>query len=94
MFPAPRRRLSMHIVIGLIVVAVLIGAFVLGARLRETEGPCPQPQDHPRRPATDRPPGEWSEYLRPAAVPLCDHAHRLRPHQMRGRTEPALPSED
>ncbi|WP_435191132.1 DUF6479 family protein [Streptomyces sp. bgisy126] len=84
----------MHIVIGLIVVAVLMGAFVLGARLRETEGPCPQPQDHPRRPATDRPLGEWSEYLRPAAVPLCDHAHRLRPHQMGGRTEPDLPSED
>ncbi|MEK9518677.1 DUF6479 family protein [Streptomyces sp. NPDC087908] len=79
----------MHILIGLILVAVLCGAFVLGASIRENESAPPEPQSHPVRPATNRPPGEVAEYRRPVEVPRTDKAHRLRPYQLRGSTEAA-----
>ncbi|KOG36149.1 MULTISPECIES: DUF6479 family protein [Streptomyces] len=82
---------------GLVLVTVLIGAFALGMRLRDKEVPPPDPGSQPQRPETDRPPGEMSEYRRPAEVPSTDGAHRLTPHQLKGSstetsTEP--PSEE
>ncbi|GGU83831.1 hypothetical protein GCM10010275_18880 [Streptomyces litmocidini] len=85
----------MQILIGVVVVAVLIGAFVLGARVRDGESGPPHPSSHPSRPSTDRLPGRTSEYRRPAEVPRADGALRLRPYQLRARTEtsPAPPRE-
>ncbi|MET9348987.1 DUF6479 family protein [Streptomyces termitum] len=85
---------------GLVLVAVLIGAFALGTRLRDRESPPPPPESQPHRPETDRLPGEMSEYRRPAEVPRTDGAHRLNPHQLRcggtGRSEtsPEPPDEE
>ncbi|WP_225801319.1 DUF6479 family protein [Streptomyces sp. NK15101] len=82
---------------GLVLVGVLIGAFALGMRLKDKEAPPPDPPSHPRRPETDRPPGEMSEYRRPAEVPGTDGAHRLTPHQLKGsgtETSPEPPSEE
>ncbi|MER7955849.1 DUF6479 family protein [Streptomyces sp. NPDC096030] len=82
-----------HILIGLIVVAVLVGSVVLGSKLRDQEGPPPDPTTHPHRPPTSRLPGEVSEHLRRVEVPKSDRAHRLRPYQLRTSTEP-VPHED
>ncbi|WP_187282963.1 DUF6479 family protein [Streptomyces sp. MS191] len=79
--------------IGLIVVAVLVGAVVLGSKLRDQEGPPPDPTTHPHRPPTGRLPGEVSERLRHVEVPTSDRAHRLRPYQLWTRTEP-VPHEE
>ncbi len=84
----------MHILIGLIVVAVLLAGFVLGFRMqRETTAP-PLPHEQPRRPATDRLPGEISEFRRAVAVPRLDRTQRLSPYQLWGRTEPVAAAED
>ncbi|MFB7827648.1 DUF6479 family protein [Streptomyces hydrogenans] len=77
----------MLVLIGVLVVAVLIGAFVLGSRVRDEEAPPPDPASHPLRPPTDRLPGETSAYRRPFEVPRTDWAHRLRPHQLGAATE-------
>ncbi|MFF9345223.1 MULTISPECIES: DUF6479 family protein [unclassified Streptomyces] len=77
----------MLVLVGLLVVAVLIGAFVLGTRVRDGEAPPPDPASHPLRPPTDRLPGETSAYRRPSEVPRTDWAHRLRPHQLGAATE-------
>jgi hypothetical protein len=77
-----------HLVIGLIVVAVLVGAVAFGSKLRDQEGPPPDPTTHPHRPPTSRLPGEVSERLRHVEVPKSDRAHRLRPYQVRTSTEP------
>ncbi|MEV7676140.1 DUF6479 family protein [Streptomyces sp. NPDC088752] len=70
--------------VGLLVVAVIIGAFLLGARIRDEELPPPDPASQPRRPATDRRPGRTSEYRHPVRTPFADAARRLRPHQLLG----------
>lgn len=74
-------------IVGLIVVTMLIGAFVLGSRLQAEATPPPRPEDQPRRPLTDRLPGATYERRRSVAVPESSQAQRLRPHQLRGRTE-------
>ncbi|MFE0651117.1 DUF6479 family protein [Streptomyces sp. NPDC059534] len=85
---------------GLVLVGVIIGAFVLGMRIRDRESPPPTPESQPHRPETDRLPGEMSEYRRPAEVPRTDGAHRLTPHQLKGagtagtETSPDPPSEE
>lgn len=85
---------------GLVLVAVIIGAFALGMRIKDKELPPPDPESHPHRPETDRLPGEMSEYRRPAEVPLTDGPHRLTPHQLKGggttgsETSPEPPSEE
>ncbi|MFF9011646.1 DUF6479 family protein [Streptomyces sp. NPDC014870] len=79
---------------------VIIGAFVLGTRVRDKELPPPDPETQPHRPRTDRLPGEMSEYRRPAEVPRTDGEHRLTPHQLKGggttgsETSPEPPSEE
>ncbi|MFD8643761.1 DUF6479 family protein [Streptomyces zaomyceticus] len=75
------------VLIGVIVVAVLIGAFVLGTKVRDEETPPPDPTSHPLRPPTDRLPGEMSAYRRPCDVPRTDWAHRMRPYQLGSGTE-------
>ncbi|MFF0561532.1 DUF6479 family protein [Streptomyces sp. NPDC020472] len=72
---------------GLLVVAVLIGAFVLGIRVKNRELPPPEPESQPRRPDTDRLPGEMSEYRKPSEVPQTDGEHRLRPHNLKNSGE-------
>ncbi|MFF2776003.1 DUF6479 family protein [Streptomyces sp. NPDC058052] len=85
---------------GLVLVAVIIGAFVLGMRAKDKELPPPEPESHPHRPATDRLPGEMSEYRRPAEMPHTDGPHRLTPYQLKGggtagsETSPEPPSEE
>ncbi|MFD0367155.1 DUF6479 family protein [Streptomyces sp. NPDC127114] len=85
---------------GLIVVAVLIGAFILGIRVRNKELPPPDPEEQPHRPETERPPGEMSEYRRPAEMPQTDGEHRLMPYQLKDggtsgtETSPEPPSEE
>ncbi|MFD9245971.1 DUF6479 family protein [Streptomyces sp. NPDC059556] len=78
----------MHVLIGVIVVAVLLAAFVFGSKLRDEEGPPPDPSVHPHRPPTDRFPGEMLERRRRVQVPTSDRANRLRPYQLRTSTEP------
>ncbi|MFI1712548.1 DUF6479 family protein [Streptomyces sp. NPDC053513] len=81
---------------GLIVVVVLIGAFVLGIRIKNRELPPPDPKAQPRRPDTDRLPGEVSEHRKPSEVPQTDGEHRLRPHNLKnsGETDPGPQSEE
>ncbi|MFE6225999.1 MULTISPECIES: DUF6479 family protein [unclassified Streptomyces] len=84
----------MHTLIGLIVVTVLLAGFVLGFRLQRGMTPPPLPHEQPRRPATDRLPGEISEFRRAVAVPHLDRTQRLRPYQLWGRTERVTAAED
>ncbi|MEU6977674.1 MULTISPECIES: DUF6479 family protein [unclassified Streptomyces] len=67
---------------GLLVVAVLIGAFALGIRVRNRELPPPEPESQPHRPATDQPPGEVTEYRKPSEMPQTDGEHRLLPYNL------------
>ncbi|MFE2009058.1 DUF6479 family protein [Streptomyces sp. NPDC059491] len=83
----------MHI-IGLIVVTMLISAVALGSRLQTRTTAPTRPEEQPRRPLTDRLPGVTSERRRPVAVPTSTQRQRLRPHQLRGRTEPVPARED
>ncbi|MFI1655982.1 DUF6479 family protein [Streptomyces sp. NPDC020472] len=83
----PYEEAVMQILIGVVVVAVLIGAFVLGSKVRDGESGPPSPSSHPLRPSTDRLPGRMSEYRRPAEVPRADGTRRLRPYQLRAGTE-------
>ncbi|MEU3691133.1 DUF6479 family protein [Streptomyces narbonensis] len=85
---------------GLVLVAILIGAFWLGYRIRTRESATPKPEEQPHRPETDRLPGEMSEYRRPAVMPQTDGEHRLMPYQLNDsgtsgtETSPDPPSEE
>ncbi|MFD0141490.1 MULTISPECIES: DUF6479 family protein [unclassified Streptomyces] len=81
---------------GLVVVAVLIGAFMLGIRIKNRELPPPDPESQPHRPASDQLPGEVSEYRKASEVPLNDGEHRLMPYNLNssGETDPEPPSEE
>ncbi|WP_306324791.1 DUF6479 family protein [Streptomyces venezuelae] len=81
---------------GLVVVAVLIGAFMLGIRIRNRELPPPDPETQPHRPASDHLPGEMSEYRKASEVPPNDGEHRLMPYNLSssGETDPEPPSEE
>ncbi|MER5967244.1 DUF6479 family protein [Streptomyces sp. NPDC002057] len=81
---------------GLIVVALLIGAFVLGIRVMNRELPPPDPESQPHRPDTDQLPGEVSEYRKPSEVPRTDGEHRLMPYNLNnsGEADTETPSEE
>ncbi|MFF1507346.1 DUF6479 family protein [Streptomyces sp. NPDC058326] len=85
---------------GLVVVFVLIAAVWLGFRVRDREPRPPKPDEQPHRPETERPPGEVSEYRRPAEMPQTDGEHRLMPYQLKNsgtsgtETSPDPPSEE
>ncbi|WP_329119063.1 DUF6479 family protein [Streptomyces sp. NBC_01353] len=80
---------------GLVLVAVLMGAFWLGMRVRDKESPTPKPEEHPHRPEGGLP-GETSEYRRPHEMPQTDGEHRLMPYQLEDGSEasPDPPSEE
>ncbi|MGW2015460.1 DUF6479 family protein [Streptomyces sp. NPDC001927] len=84
---------------GLVVVAVLIGAFWLGMRVRDKESPTPKAEEHPHRPEGGLP-GEMSEYRRPAEMPHTDGEHRLMPYELKNggtsgtETSPDPPTEE
>ena len=69
------------LVVGLLVVCFLIGAFVLGRRIRAREPAPPAPEEQPRLPQ-DGPVREISERREPDEVPQQDV--RLTPHQLKG----------
>jgi hypothetical protein len=69
------------IVAGVVVVALLLGAFVLGSRIRRREPGPPRPDEQPRMPA-DGPVREVRETREPNEMPRSDH--RLTPHEMPG----------
>ncbi|MFC9730668.1 DUF6479 family protein [Streptomyces roseolus] len=81
---------------GLVVVAVLIGAFALGVRITRRELPPPDPESQPHRPETSRHPGEMSEYRKPSEMPHTDGEHRLMPYNLRnsGEASDAPPGEE
>ncbi|MFD3941242.1 DUF6479 family protein [Streptomyces sp. NPDC058579] len=84
---------------GLVVVAVLIGAFWLGMRVRDKESATPKAEEQPHRPEGGLP-GEMSEYRRPAEMPHTDGEHRLMPYELKNggtsgtETSPDPPSEE
>ncbi|MEU2876528.1 MULTISPECIES: DUF6479 family protein [unclassified Streptomyces] len=65
--------------IGLVVVALLIGAFFLGARIRRREPRPPRPEEQPRLPESG-PVGEVLENREPDEVPTG--GDRLTPHRL------------
>ncbi|AKH86295.1 hypothetical protein AA958_33310 [Streptomyces sp. CNQ-509] len=76
--------------LGLVVVAVLIGAVWLGIRIRSGEPAPPRPEEQPRPPASG-PVGRVTEEREPAELPRDGRrltAHRLRGHGNTG-TRPA-----
>ncbi|MEV4944179.1 DUF6479 family protein [Streptomyces sp. NPDC053755] len=81
---------------GLVVVAVLIGAFAWGRRIRDREPRPPTPEEQPHRPADAGLPGEESEYRTSAEVPQSDGEHRLMPYQLKnsGETSSEPPTEE
>ncbi|MFJ8199379.1 DUF6479 family protein [Streptomyces sp. NPDC096152] len=86
-------------IVGLVVVALLIGAFVLGFRVRRREPAPPRPEEQPRLP-DGGPVGEVMEHREPDEVPRG--GDRLTPHQIpahgnigsRTSTTPERPSWD
>ncbi|EGX55295.1 hypothetical protein SZN_33591 [Streptomyces zinciresistens K42] len=68
-------------VAGLVVVALLIGAFALGSRARRRQPAPPRPEEQPRLPPGG-PVGEVRENREPDEVPRGDH--RITPHEMPG----------
>ncbi|MFG2837710.1 DUF6479 family protein [Streptomyces zaomyceticus] len=81
---------------GLVVVAILIGAFVLGIRVMNKELPPPDPEAQPHRPDTGQLPGEVSEYRKPSEVPQTDGEHRLMPYNLNssGEADTETPGEE
>jgi hypothetical protein len=69
-------------VIGLALVAVLIGAVWLGIRVKKREPAAPRPEEQPRAPERDHPPGEVQEIREPDELP--QDGVRRTPHQLRG----------
>ncbi|MEU6255773.1 DUF6479 family protein [Streptomyces sp. NPDC047043] len=68
-------------VAGVVVVALLIGAFWLGARIRRREPGPPRPEEQPRLP-DEGPVREVLENREPDEVPRSDR--RLTPHELPG----------
>ncbi|MFF9852888.1 DUF6479 family protein [Streptomyces litmocidini] len=82
---------------GLVLVAVLIGAFWYGYRVRNREPEPPKPEEQPHRPDTGALPGETSEYRKPTEMPQTDGEHRLMPYQLKNsgtETSSEPPSEE
>ncbi|MEU0405239.1 DUF6479 family protein [Streptomyces sp. NPDC006197] len=82
---------------GLVLVAVLIGAFWFGYRVRNREPDPPKPEEQPHRPDTGALPGETSEYRKPTEMPQTDGEHRLMPYQLKNsgtETSSDPPSEE
>lgn len=68
------------VVAGVVVVALLLGAFVLGYRNKRREPPVPRPEEQPRLP-DGGPVRETREHREPEEVPRSDQ--RLTPHELK-----------
>ncbi|BDM70761.1 hypothetical protein HEK616_42480 [Streptomyces nigrescens] len=68
-------------IVGVLVVAVLLAAFVRGRRIRKREPGPPDPESHPRLPHGG-PVGDVMERREPEELPRSDH--RRGPHELRG----------
>ncbi|MDQ0753511.1 hypothetical protein QF034_007742 [Streptomyces africanus] len=68
------------IVAGVVVVVLLLGAFVLGVRVKRRELPTPRPDEQPRLP-DGGPVRETSERREPDEVPRSQD--RLTPHELK-----------
>ncbi len=66
---------------GVVVVAVLLGAFFWGQRVRGRESRPPRPEEQPKRPY-EGPVREEREYREPDEV--SEDGHRLNPHELKG----------
>ncbi|MFI9650662.1 DUF6479 family protein [Streptomyces sp. NPDC052040] len=66
--------------VGLVVVALLVGAFWMGVRVRRRESEPPRPEEQPRLPEGG-PVGEVMENREPDEVPRG--GDRLTPHELR-----------
>ncbi|PTM93128.1 hypothetical protein C7821_108256 [Streptomyces sp. VMFN-G11Ma] len=66
---------------GVVIVALLIGAFWMGARIRRREPAPPRPDEQPKMPEGG-PVREVLENREPDEVPRSDH--RLTPHELPG----------
>ncbi|MFI8228833.1 DUF6479 family protein [Streptomyces sp. NPDC085900] len=66
---------------GVVVVALLMGAFWMGARIRRREPGPPSPEEQPRLP-DGGPVREVREAREPDEMPRSDH--RLTPHELHG----------
>ncbi|MCX5207364.1 DUF2207 domain-containing protein [Streptomyces sp. NBC_00237] len=69
--------------IGLVIVAMLIGAVVLGIRVKKREPPAPRPEEQPRAPERDHPPGVVHEH--PESHELPQDGVRRTPHHLGGQ---------
>ncbi|MGW7412562.1 DUF6479 family protein [Streptomyces sp. NPDC054863] len=69
-------------VIGLAVVAVLMGGVWLGIRVKKREPAPPRPEEQPRAPERNHPPGEMRENRETAELP--QDGVRRTPHQLGG----------
>ncbi|MGJ5893135.1 hypothetical protein DF268_40895 [Streptomyces sp. V2] len=83
MLAAPSGLLSLALfAVGVAVVAMLMGAFWLGARIRDREPPCPRPEEQPHLP----PEGAVHEILEnrePDEVPKVPKGgHALTPYEL------------
>ncbi|WP_407562985.1 DUF6479 family protein [Streptomyces sp. 184] len=68
--------------IGLVLVAVLVGAVWLGIRIRSREPAPPRPEDQPRPPASGPVRRVTEEHREPVEVPR--RGRRLTAHRLRG----------
>ncbi|NGO70203.1 DUF6479 family protein [Streptomyces boncukensis] len=69
-------------VLGLAVVAALLGAVRLGIRMRARQPPPPRPDDQPTLPEGG-PVREVREVREPDPMPRTDQEHRLLPHDIK-----------
>ncbi|MFD3515894.1 DUF6479 family protein [Streptomyces sp. NPDC058657] len=68
--------------VGLVLVGILIGAVWLGIRVKKREPAAPRPEEQPRAPERDHPPGEVQEVRESQALP--QDGVRRTPHQLGG----------
>ncbi|MGA5555127.1 DUF6479 family protein [Streptomyces lavendulocolor] len=69
------------LVAGILLVGFLIGAFMLGRRVRNREPAPPTPDEQPHRPANSGLPGEAEGHRRPAE--LDEREDRVMPYELR-----------
>ncbi|MER6708167.1 DUF6479 family protein [Streptomyces fumanus] len=68
------------VVAAVVVVALLIGAFAVGIRVKRREAPPPRPEEQPHLPEGG-PVRETREVREPEEVPRSDE--RMRPHELK-----------
>ncbi|MFV0137632.1 DUF6479 family protein [Streptomyces sp. HMX87] len=79
------------IVAGVVVVALLIGAFAMGIRVKRREPPPPDPAEQPS-PPDGGPVRESQEAREPEEMPRSDE--RLLPHELRHQGSRTAPEQE